>query len=85
MGSEFNKSLSDKVAHIEDILKAFLPKEEGYAKTVIEAMNYSLLAGGKRLRPMMILEAYKLLLLRMDLLFIVRVVLKVWKSLFHLF
>ncbi|MBQ6587066.1 MAG: polyprenyl synthetase family protein [Butyrivibrio sp.] len=60
MGSEFNKSLSDKVAHIEGILKVFLPKEEGYAKTVIEAMNYSLLAGGKRLRPMMMLEAYKL-------------------------
>lgn len=60
MGNDFNKRLADKAAHIEDILKAFLPKEEGYARTVIEAMNYSLLAGGKRLRPMMILEAYKL-------------------------
>lgn len=60
MGNDFNKRLADKAAHIEEILKAFLPKEEGYARTVIEAMNYSLLAGGKRLRPMMILEAYKL-------------------------
>ena len=60
MGNDFNKRLADKAAHIEDILKAFLPKEEGYARTVIEAMNYSLLAGGKRLSPMMILEAYKL-------------------------
>ena len=60
MGNDFNKRLADKAAHIEDILRAFLPKEEGYARTVIEAMNYSLLAGGKRLRPMMILEAYKL-------------------------
>ena len=60
MGNDFNKRLADRAAHIEDKLKAFLPKEEGYARTVIEAMNYSLLAGGKRLRPMMILEAYKL-------------------------
>ncbi len=60
MGEEFNKSLSDRAAHIEDILKAFLPAEEGYAQRVIEAMNYSLMAGGKRLRPMMMLEAYKM-------------------------
>lgn len=60
MGNNFEKELSDRAAHIEEVLKAFLPKEEGYAKTVIEAMNYSLLAGGKRLRPMMILESYRL-------------------------
>nr|WP_297706881.1 farnesyl diphosphate synthase [uncultured Butyrivibrio sp.] len=60
MGNDFNARLSEKAAHIEDVLKDFLPTEEGYAKTVIEAMNYSLLAGGKRLRPMMILEAYRL-------------------------
>ncbi len=60
MGNDFNARLSEKAAHIEDVLKDFLPAEEGYAKTVIEAMNYSLLAGGKRLRPMMILEAYRL-------------------------
>ena len=60
MGNDFNARLSEKAAHIEDVLKDFLPTEEGYAKTVIEAMNYSLLVGGKRLRPMMILEAYRL-------------------------
>ena len=37
-----------------------MPAKEGYAATVIEAMNYSLLAGGKRLRPVMMLESYKL-------------------------
>lgn len=40
--------------------KEYMPKEEGYQKTVIEAMNYSLSAGGKRLRPILTLEACKI-------------------------
>ncbi|MBO6196301.1 MAG: polyprenyl synthetase family protein [Butyrivibrio sp.] len=52
--------LLKRAAYFEDILGKSLPKEEGYASTVIEAMNYSLLAGGKRLRPVMMLEAFKL-------------------------
>ena len=38
---------------IEKTIYAYLPAEEGYAKRVIEAMNYAFKAGGKRLRPMM--------------------------------
>ena len=45
---------------VEDIIVKFLPAEEGYQKTVMEAMNYSFLAGGKRLRPMLMLETYRL-------------------------
>ena len=52
--------LLKRAAYFEDILGKTLPKEKGYASTVIEAMNYSLLAGGKRLRPVMMLEAFKL-------------------------
>lgn len=52
--------LLKRAAYFEDILGKSLPKEEGYSSTVIEAMNYSLLAGGKRLRPVMMLEAFKL-------------------------
>ncbi len=52
--------LLKRAAYFEDILGKSLPAEEGYAKTGIEAMNYSLLAGGKRLRPVMMLEAFKL-------------------------
>ena len=52
--------LLKRAAYFEDILGAALPAEKGYAGTVIEAMNYSLLAGGKRLRPVMMLEAFKL-------------------------
>ncbi len=59
-GNDFEAELSERATHVETILKRFMPPEEGYNKTVIEAMNYSLLAGGKRLRPVMMLEAYRL-------------------------
>ena len=60
MSSVIEDELLKRAAYFEDILGKSLPAEEGYAKTVIEAMNYSLLAGGKRLRPVMMLEAFKL-------------------------
>lgn len=50
-----------KAAEIEEILKAYLPQETGLQRTVLEAMNYSVLAGGKRLRPMLMQEAYRML------------------------
>ena len=40
------------------MIDRFLPKEEGLAKTVATAMNYSIHVGGKRLRPMMMMESY---------------------------
>ena len=56
----FKEELKDRVDHIEAILNEYLPKEEGWQKTVIAAMNYSVLAGGKRLRPMLMEETYRL-------------------------
>ena len=57
---DFEKRLNERAEYFESILKDFLPGEEGFAKDVIQAMNYSLLAGGKRLRPVMMMEAFKL-------------------------
>ena len=57
---EFKQQLQNRVEDIEKILYSYLPKEEGLQKTVIEAMNYSVKAGGKRLRPMLMQETYKL-------------------------
>lgn len=57
---EFEAELKAKVAEIEEIIAKYLPKEEGYARTVIEAMNYSIQAGGKRIRPMLMKEVYTL-------------------------
>lgn len=56
----FDVELKGKVELMEEILKNYLPMEENYQKTVIEAMNYSALAGGKRLRPMLMLETSRL-------------------------
>lgn len=50
--------IAAKAAKIDEIIEEFLPKEEGLACTVIEAMNYSIHVGGKRLRPMLMQEVY---------------------------
>ncbi len=55
-----HEELAYRIDEIENIIKKYLPKECGYQKTIIEAMNYSILAGGKRLRPMLMLETYRL-------------------------
>lgn len=57
---DFESRLNAKVKEVEEIITAFLPEETGYQRTVLEAMNYSVLAGGKRLRPMLMLETYRL-------------------------
>lgn len=58
--AEFLEDQKAKIEEIETILKEFLPREEGYQKIIMEAMGYSLLAGGKRLRPMLMKEVYLL-------------------------
>lgn len=56
----FNEIRDEKVKEIEEIIFSYLPKEEGPQKKVIEAMHYSVKAGGKRLRPMLLKEAFLL-------------------------
>lgn len=57
---DMTAELTKRTEQIENIIKKYLPEEEGYQKQVIEAMNYSFLAGGKRLRPMLMLETYRM-------------------------
>ncbi|MGL5693528.1 MAG: polyprenyl synthetase family protein [Peptostreptococcaceae bacterium] len=57
---EFKQSLKEKSNYVEKLLTEYMPKEEGYQTTIMEAMNYSLGAGGKRLRPILTLEACKI-------------------------
>ena len=56
----WENKLQERVAEVEKVIQQFLPEESGYQKTVLEAMNYSVLAGGKRLRPMLMEETYRL-------------------------
>lgn len=60
MNSSFKEEQNKKTEAIEILLAKYLPKEEGFAGKVAEAMNYSVLAGGKRLRPMLMAETYRL-------------------------
>lgn len=53
-----NLKLQQKVEHINDVLEKFLPAEEGQQRIIFEAMNYSVRAGGKRLRPILMEETY---------------------------
>lgn len=57
---DIRAEIGTRTEQIDEILAAWLPKAEGEQRTVIEAMNYSFLAGGKRLRPMLMQETYRL-------------------------
>lgn len=57
---DINQEIAKRTAEIENIIRSYLPKEEGFQKTIMEAMNYSVLVGGKRLRPMLMQETYRL-------------------------
>lgn len=57
---DIKKEIAEHTSQVETIIKKYLPEETGYQKTVMEAMNYSFLAGGKRLRPMLMQETYRL-------------------------
>ena len=56
----FKEIQKEKTAQIEQILKAYLPRVQGYQEVIMDAMSYSMLAGGKRLRPMLMQETYRL-------------------------
>ncbi len=48
---QFKAEMERRTKEIEQIIEPYLPEETGHQKTVLEAMNYSMKAGGKRLRP----------------------------------
>lgn len=56
----FEEELKTRTARAERIFREALAEEKGYTKTLAEAMNYSLLAGGKRMRPVLMEETYRI-------------------------
>lgn len=61
MDSEkFGQMMKERREEAERILQDYLPPVSGSQQTVLEAMAYSVLAGGKRLRPILMLESYRL-------------------------
>ena len=60
MSSNYAELRDEKVKEIEEILKSYLPEQNGYQRIIMDAMEYSLMAGGKRLRTMLMQETYRL-------------------------
>lgn len=60
MNKDFKEELEARTKQVQAVVESYLPKAEGNQKTVIEAMNYSVQAGGKRLRPMLMWETYRM-------------------------
>ena len=56
----FPEELRKRAEKTEEIIHKFLPEEEGPQRRIMEAMNYSVLAGGKRLRPLILHETYQM-------------------------
>lgn len=60
MNPSIKEQLSKKTEQIEKKIYPFLPEEKGLQKTVLAAMNYSVKAGGKRIRPILMSETYEM-------------------------
>lgn len=55
---DFNSELEKRIARTENIITRYLPEPAGFGGRVTEAMNYSFNAGGKRIRPMLMIETH---------------------------
>ena len=60
MEASLKEKIQKRTQEIEEVIYHFLPEETGYQKTVLSAMNYTMKAGGKRLRPMLMEETFRL-------------------------
>lgn len=55
----YQELLRGRTDYANTVIEKYLPKEEGFLSELISAMNYSVLVGGKRLRPVFIDSAYR--------------------------
>ena len=58
--ADFKEELVAKSNRINEELKKYLKKDECPEKILNEAVEYSLMAGGKRIRPVLIMSTYEL-------------------------
>ncbi|TCT16923.1 geranylgeranyl diphosphate synthase type II [Natranaerovirga pectinivora] len=56
----FKSELIEKQNSMNAIIMDFLPKEGTYQKSILESMNYSVSVGGKRIRPILMNETYRM-------------------------
>ena len=65
--TEFRKELEERTKQINEQIESYLPEEKGHQKTIFEAMNYSVKAGGKRLRPLFMQEICRLFMAAVEM------------------
>lgn len=58
---DYRKFLGERTDYANKVIEEYLPKEEGFLSELVSAMNYSVLVGGKRLRPVFIDSVYRLM------------------------
>ena len=58
--NEFDNRLKEAAGQADEVLRRHLPEETGEQREIFRAMNYSLTAGGKRLRPILMRETYRM-------------------------
>lgn len=56
----FKNELEHRVEYINTIIENTLPREDKFQKEIFEAMKYSVIAPGKKIRPILMLETYRL-------------------------
>ena len=56
--TNFDDQMKKRVTEVKSIIENYLPQEEGFQRTLLEAMNYSMLVGGKKLRPLLMQQTY---------------------------
>ncbi len=56
--TNFDSQMKKRVTEIKSIIEGYLPDEEGFQRTLLEAVNYSMLVGGKKLRPLLMQQTY---------------------------
>ncbi len=56
----FEEALAEKSEQVNRIMETFLPAQQGHQESLVSAMNYSMRVGGKRLRPIMLMESCRM-------------------------
>ena len=57
---DYQDEMKARLQHVNAVIRDYMPKEEGFQKTLLSAMNYSIDVGGKRLRPIMLECTYQM-------------------------
>ncbi len=60
MQGTFEEHLNNRKEEMDKLLRQYMPTAKGYASPVLEAMDYAVEAGGKRIRPILLVETYEM-------------------------